>query len=54
AVIALQAGVTHWGPMQRLFDTMSISFTQWMLCLIVASSVVFLEELRKLVVRKAK
>lgn len=54
AVIALQAGVTHWGPMQSLFDTTSISFVQWMLCLIVASSVVFLEELRKLVARKAK
>jgi len=49
AVVALQAGVTHWGPMQRLFETTSISLAQWGLCLAVASSVLWLEELRKAV-----
>ncbi len=47
AVITLQVGVTHWGPMQRLFDTTSISLSQWAICAIVASSVLWLEELRK-------
>jgi Ca2+-transporting ATPase len=47
AVITLQVGVTHWGPMQRLFDTMSISVAQWLVCLATASSVLWFEELRK-------
>ncbi len=51
AVISLQIGVTHWGPMQRLFDTTSISFVQWGVCALVASTVLWLEELRKFVVR---
>ena len=43
AVITLQIGVTHWGPMQRLFDTTSISLVQWGLCVAVASSIIFLD-----------
>jgi Ca2+-transporting ATPase len=54
AVITLQIGVTHWGPMQRLFDTTSISLVQWGLCVAVASSIIFLEELRKLIIRRVK
>ena len=52
AVITLQFGVTHWGPMQRLFDTTSISVTQWVICVAVASSIMWLEELRKFLGRK--
>ena len=48
AVVALQVAVTHVGPMQRLFDTTSISLGQWLVCGAVASSIVFVEELRKL------
>lgn len=51
AVISLQIGVTHWGPMQRLFDTTSISPSQWIVCVLVASVVLWLEEFRKFVVR---
>ena len=51
AVISLQIGVTHWGPMQRLFDTTAISLVQWGVCALVASTVLWLEELRKFVVR---
>lgn len=47
AVLLLQVGVTHVGPMQRLFDTTSISIMQWLVCVAVASSVLFTEELRK-------
>ncbi len=48
AVVALQVAVTHVGPMQRLFDTTSISLVQWLACAAVASSIVVVEELRKL------
>jgi Ca2+-transporting ATPase len=52
AVIALQVAVTHVGPFQRLFDTTSISAAQWLVCIAVASSVLWLEEARKFVVRR--
>jgi Ca2+-transporting ATPase len=51
-VIVLQIGVTHVGAMQRLFDTTSISASQWLICLAVASSVLWLEELRKIFIRR--
>ncbi len=52
AVIVLQVGVTHVGFMQRLFDTTSISITQWLVSIAVASSVLWFEELRKVFVRR--
>jgi Ca2+-transporting ATPase len=51
AVLALQVVVTHVGFAQGLFDTTSISGVQWLVCIAVASSVLWLEELRKLAVR---
>ena len=51
AVIVLQIGVTHVGFMQKLFDTTSISGVQWLISVAVASSVLWLEEIRKVVVR---
>jgi len=51
AVIVLQVGVTHLGPLQRLFDTTSISLAQWLVAALVASSVLWVEEIRKLVTR---
>ena len=51
-VALLQVGVTHVGFMQRLFDTTSISFGQWLVCIAVASSVLWLEEIRKFIVRR--
>ncbi|MCY7301279.1 MAG: cation transporting ATPase C-terminal domain-containing protein, partial [Ilumatobacteraceae bacterium] len=48
----LQVGVTHVGPMQRLFDTTSISLTQWLICAAIASSVLWVEEARKFIVRR--
>ncbi|HEU5084076.1 MAG TPA: HAD-IC family P-type ATPase [Acidimicrobiales bacterium] len=53
AVLALQVAVTHVGPMQRLFDTTSISGVQWLVSVAVASSVLWVEELRKLVRRRS-
>ena len=52
AVITLQVGVTHFGPMQRLFDTTSISFVQWMIATAIASSVLWAEEIHKLIIRR--
>lgn len=51
-VLALQLAVTHLGPMQRLFDTTSVSAAQWAVCVAVASTVLMAEEARKLAVRR--
>ena len=51
-VVLLQVGVTHVGFLQRLFDTTSISGTQWLVCIAVASTVLWVEEIRKLIIRK--
>ncbi|MFZ9540614.1 MAG: cation-translocating P-type ATPase [Ilumatobacteraceae bacterium] len=51
-VIVLQVGVTHFGPMQRLFDTTSISGMQWLIAVAIASSVLWIEEVRKLYIRR--
>ena len=52
SVLLLQIAVTHVGFMQSLFDTMSITFAQWMICVAVASSVLWVEEIRKFIVRR--
>ena len=51
-VLLLQVGVTHLGFLQDLFDTSSISPAQWLACVAVASSVLWIEELRKVFVRR--
>ena len=50
-VILLQIGVTHVGFMQSLFDTTSLSVTEWGVCIAVASSILWVEEIRKLISR---
>ncbi|MEY4164712.1 MAG: hypothetical protein RL419_554, partial [Actinomycetota bacterium] len=50
-VILLQIAVTHVGFMQSLFETTDISLSQWLVCVVVASSVLWIEEVRKFVVR---
>ncbi|MDP2291549.1 MAG: HAD-IC family P-type ATPase [Actinomycetota bacterium] len=52
AVVLLQVAVTHVGFMQQLFDTTSISAGQWLVCTAIASSVLWVEEARKFVVRR--
>jgi Ca2+-transporting ATPase len=51
-VLLLQIAVTHVSFMQSLFNTQSISFNQWMVCVAVASSVLWVEEIRKVIVRR--
>ena len=52
AVVLLQLAVTHVGFMQRLFDTTSIGLGQWFACIAVASTVLWVEETRKFLVRR--
>jgi Ca2+-transporting ATPase len=47
-VLVLQAVVVHWGPAQAVFDTVDLTLADWLLAAAVASSVLWLEEVRKL------
>lgn len=53
-VLSLQIAVTHVGPAQRLFDTTSISAVQWLICIAVASTVLWFEEIRKIIIRTTR
>jgi Ca2+-transporting ATPase len=50
--LLLQALVVYWPPLQRAFQTVSLSLHEWLLCTAVASSVLWLGEIRKLVRRR--
>jgi Ca2+-transporting ATPase len=54
AVLALQVLVVHWGPAQAIFRTTDLALTDWMLAAAVASSVLLLEEARKLALAAAR
>jgi len=47
-VVALQALVVHWTPAQAIFDTTALSAQDWGLAFAVASSILLLDEGRKL------
>ena len=49
-VVALQIVVVHWGPAQKVFDTVDLSLADWLLLAAVASSVLLLDEAHKRVV----
>ncbi len=51
AVLALQVAVVHWASAQVIFDTTHLSAANWALAAAVASSVLLLEEARKLLFR---
>ena len=48
SVVVLQVLAVEWGPLQNLFETESLSWDQVGLCFAVASTVLWLEEVRKL------
>jgi Ca2+-transporting ATPase len=48
AVVLLQMVVVHWAPAQTVFDTVDLSLSDWLLAAGVASSVLILDEARKL------
>jgi len=51
AVLALQALVVHWAPAQTIFHTTDLAADDWFLATAVASSILLIEEARKLIVR---
>jgi Ca2+-transporting ATPase len=50
-VMVLQVLATNWGPLQSLFGTEHLTWNQWGIAVVVASTVLWVEELRKLAVR---
>jgi len=51
SVLALQVLVVHWGPAQAIFRTTDLALTDWGLAILVAASVLVLEETGKLAAR---
>ena len=51
SVLALQVLVVHWGPAQAIFRTTDLTLTDWGLAILVAASVLVLEETGKLAAR---
>jgi Ca2+-transporting ATPase len=51
AVLTLQVVAVHWEPAQAIFHTTDLSPRDWGLAVLVASSVLFLDEARKLATR---
>ena len=51
-LILMQLGFTYLGPMQMLFSTTAMSVDAWLRTIVVASSVLFLVEIEKLLLRK--
>jgi ankyrin repeat protein len=47
----LQVAVVYWRPLQRLFGSATLDFTDWAICFGVASIVFVAEEVRKLTAR---
>jgi Ca2+-transporting ATPase len=54
AVVGLQIIAVHWRPAQAIFDTVDLTLTEWTVAAAVASSTLFLEEARKLLLRVFK
>ncbi|MDX1253473.1 MAG: cation-translocating P-type ATPase [Gammaproteobacteria bacterium] len=50
-VLAMQVLVVHWYPAQQIFHTTDLALTDWGIAVAVASSVLWLEEARKLLSR---
>jgi Ca2+-transporting ATPase len=52
--VALQVAVIHVPFLQRAFSTVSLSATDWLQCVLVASSVLWVRELSKLLTPRAR
>ena len=53
-VLVLQVLAVHLGPLQTIFDTTALTMGQWLLAAGLASTVLIVEELRKLFVRSRR
>jgi Ca2+-transporting ATPase len=51
AVLALQVMAVHWQPAQAIFGTTDLLLEDWLMATLVASSVLLLDEIRKLSMR---
>ncbi len=49
--VALQVAVVHAAPLNKAFDTVALDVRQWAVCAALASSVLMVDEIRKLLVR---
>ncbi|MHB9027312.1 MAG: cation-translocating P-type ATPase [Candidatus Latescibacterota bacterium] len=54
AAILLQLLVVYWSPAQNIFETTGITLRDWTLILPVAFSLVLVDEIRKLIIRKTR
>jgi P-type Ca2+ transporter type 2C len=52
AVVLLQVVAVHWGPAQAVFDTVDLTLSDWGWSVAIASSVLFLDEGRKFLLRR--
>ncbi len=52
--LALQIAVVYFPPLQDAFNTASMSIGDWIRCVVLASGVLWVEELRKVLVRRAR
>jgi len=50
--VVLQVLVVHASPLQRAFDTESLDIAQWAVCVALASAVLWVDEIRKLLARR--
>ena len=53
-VLGMQMLAVHWAPAQSIFDTVDLTSGDWLLAIAVASSVLLLDEGRKLLVGLAQ
>ncbi|KAA3626013.1 MAG: cation-transporting P-type ATPase [Proteobacteria bacterium] len=51
-LLVFQLAFTYFGPLQKLFDTRALEAQQWGIIILVASSVLFLVEIEKALIRK--
>jgi Ca2+-transporting ATPase len=50
-VVGLQVVAVHWAPAQTVFDTVDLTLTDWGWSVAIASSVLFVEEGRKILLK---
>lgn len=53
-VLGMQMLAVHWAPAQSIFDTVDLTSDDWLLAVAVASSVLLLDEGRKLLIGLAQ
>lgn len=51
AVFILQVVAVHWAPAQAVFDTVDLTPLEWTISVMVASTILFLDELGKIILR---